>query len=149
MSVEISAAVDVDARAEQVWAAVTDWERQGDWIPGTVVRVVGGDGRSTGSRLLAFTGVFDIGFVDHMVIVEWEPPRRCLVRHTGWLLRGTGEFAVHARGDGSTFVWTERLDPPFGPVGRLGLTLLRPPTRAVLHLAGRRLAAGCERRSLR
>ena len=149
MTFEVSVRTPVAAPVDQVWSVVTDWERQGDWVPGTVVRVVQGDGRSVGSRLLAFTGLYDIGFVDHLEIVEWEPPRRCLVRHTGRLLRGTGEFAVEP-GDGrSTFVWAERLQPPLGPVGRLALALLRPAVRLGLRGAGRNLAAVCERRSVR
>jgi hypothetical protein len=30
------------------------------------------------------------GFTDTMKITEWDPPRRCVVRHTGRAVRGTG-----------------------------------------------------------
>ena len=36
--------IDVDAPPERVWAALTDWERQGEWMLATDVR----DGRRTG-----------------------------------------------------------------------------------------------------
>jgi carbon monoxide dehydrogenase subunit G len=138
---EISVSTDVAAPAERVWDVVTDWERQGDWVPATTVHVLSGDGRGTGSRLLAFTGFADIGFADAMEITVWDPPRLCRVRHTGKLLRGTGDFAVEPRGPSrSVFVWSERLDPPFGPVGRVGLTLLAPAVRLGLRRAGRALA---------
>lgn len=148
MTFDITVRTEVAVPAARLWAAVVDWERQGEWVPATVVRVVGGDGRSVGSRLMAFTGLFDVGFVDHLEISEWDPPRRCVVRHTGRLMRGTGEFAVEDRGDRSVFAWSERLDPPFGRLGRLGLALLSPAVRLGLRGAGRRLAAACERRAI-
>jgi carbon monoxide dehydrogenase subunit G len=144
MTFEVSVHTRIAAPAERVWDFVTDWERQGDWVPATTVRILHGDGRSVGSRLLAFTGFFDIGFADPMEIVEWDPPRRCVVRHTGRLLRGTGEFAVEAHGEASAFVWSERLEPPLGLVGRFGLTLLAPAVRLGLSRAGDKLAAECE-----
>ncbi|NED98088.1 hypothetical protein G1H11_22575 [Phytoactinopolyspora alkaliphila] len=33
---------EVDRSAEEVWAVLTDWERQGDWMPATTVRASGG-----------------------------------------------------------------------------------------------------------
>ena len=33
--------IDVDAPPERVWALLTDWERQGDWMLATDVRTVG------------------------------------------------------------------------------------------------------------
>jgi hypothetical protein len=143
MIVTLEARVDVDAAPDVVWAAVTDWPTQGKWIPGTVVGVVEGDGRSIGSRLFAFTGIADIGFLDIMEITEWQPPRRCRVRHLGRLLRGYGVFAVEPRGQAATFVWTEELQPPFGPLGHAGLRLGRPVFEALLRRAARSFAAWC------
>ena len=148
MTIEVSVRTEVAAPAEQVWAAATDWERQGGWMPGTVVRVVAGDGRSVGSALFAFSGVGDIGVLDTMRIVEWDPPRRCRLRHLGKLLRGTGEFVVTPRGaDAATFVWSERLEPPFGVLGRIGLPLARPVLRLGMRRALRTFAAKCGERA--
>ena len=41
---EVTATVIVNAPAERVFAAFTAWDRQGEWIPFTKVRVVEGDG---------------------------------------------------------------------------------------------------------
>ena len=38
---ELTLTVDVEAPPEQVWRALVDWERQGEWMPLTDVRVVG------------------------------------------------------------------------------------------------------------
>ncbi|GAA3871412.1 SRPBCC family protein [Saccharothrix violaceirubra] len=105
-------AVDVAAPAATTWAAATDWVRQGEWMLGTRVRVTGGDGTSTGSTLSAFTGIGRFGFVDTMRVTVWEPPVRCVVEHTGRLVRGTGGFRVSGHGDRSEFVWYEDVPWP-------------------------------------
>jgi uncharacterized protein YndB with AHSA1/START domain len=131
---EVTARVRTTAPAATVWAAMTDWSRQHEWMVGTRVYVVGGDGRSVGSRLLGFTGIFDVGFADLLEITEWEPPRRCRVRHSGKLLRGWAEFAVEPAGSGSVIRWTERLRPP--------LALVSPLLLVGMRASLRRLAAG-------
>jgi hypothetical protein len=62
------------------------------------------------------------------------------VRHTGRLVRGTGTFRVLPREGGSTIVWEEDLDLPFGPIGRLGRPLVGPLSAPLLRLSLRRLA---------
>ncbi|PPK70149.1 SRPBCC family protein [Actinokineospora auranticolor] len=137
--------VDVAAAAAVTWAAVTDWASQGEWMLGTSVRVTGGDGQAVGSTLAAFTGVGPLGFTDHMQITAWEPPHRCVVRHTGRVVRGTGVFEVVDRGAAaSTFVWRETLRPPLGRLGDLGWLVLGPAFRLGLRESLRRLAARAE-----
>ncbi|GAB2660376.1 SRPBCC family protein [Saccharopolyspora gloriosae] len=107
--------VPVRAAPEQVWAAATDWPRQGEWMLGTTVHVVSGDG-GRGTTLAAFTGLRGVGFLDTMEIIEMRVPLCCRVRHTGALVSGEGGFRVIARGesDESTFVWWEDLATPAG-----------------------------------
>lgn len=123
---ELTVRVDVEAPAETVFAAATDWERQEEWILGTTVRIRRGDGRSVGSEVEAVTGVSGIGVTDSMRITVWDAPLRCEVRHTGWMVRGTGVFTVVPRGHAATFEWTERLELPLGVLGRLGWKVSRP-----------------------
>ncbi|MDQ3760366.1 MAG: SRPBCC family protein [Actinomycetota bacterium] len=119
--------VDVDAPPETVFAAATDWERQREWMLGTTVRVRRGDGRSVGSEVEAVTGICGIGATDSMRITVWDAPVRCEVRHTGWVVRGTGIFTVQPCGHAAaTLVWTEQLELPLGALGRLGWPLVRP-----------------------
>jgi Polyketide cyclase / dehydrase and lipid transport len=127
VSVEITIDVVVDAPPEAVWDAVTDWSRQSEWMLGTTVRATDRDGVGVGGGIEAFTGVGRLGFLDTMVITEWDPPRRCVVDHTGRVVRGLGVFEVFALPDGrSRFVWSEGLDLPLGALGRLGWPLVRP-----------------------
>lgn len=146
MTAQVQLSVPVAVGAERVWRAVTDWERQGEWMLGTRVTLTGGDGRSVGSTLRAVTGFGPAAFTDTMEITEWHPARmRCVVRHTGHLVRGDGEFAVTEASPGGSSVlhWTERLELPFGALGRLGWPVARPAFVAGLRLSLRRFARLC------
>jgi uncharacterized protein YndB with AHSA1/START domain len=138
---EIVLSVDVPAPAAAVFAAAMDWERQETWMLGTRVRPVGGTGRASGDRILAVTGWGPAALRDLMEITVWEPPRRCLVRHLGRLVRGTGAFEVEERPDGgSRFVWSEWLDLPLGLLGEVGFLVVRPVFVAGLRYSLRRFA---------
>lgn len=119
--------VVVDAPVERVFAAMADWDAQGRWMLGTDVRTTGGDGVGEGATLEAFTGVGKLGFLDTMVITEWDPPHRVVVEHTGRVVRGSGVMEVLELPDGrSRFVWSEQIEPPLGAVGRVGWRAIRP-----------------------
>ena len=134
--VEISSRIEVPAAPEEVWRAVVDWPGQRRWMLGT--RVQGGQG--PGAAVTARTGVGPLAFTDTMIISDWDPPRRCVVRHTGRVVRGDGIFEVTPRGTGCEFRWTERLDLPFGGAGRLGWRLVRPLTQRGMDTSLRRFA---------
>ena len=144
--VELTVPVDVDAPAEAVWETVTDWAGQSEWMLGTRVQVNGGGpGHFVGARLRAVTGVGPLGFTDTMEIVEWEPPRRCVVRHLGKVVRGDGVFEVVPLGPGrARFLWSELLDLPLGVVGALGWRVVEPVFRVGLARSLRKMARRCE-----
>lgn len=141
----VSVSVLVHAPAQVVWEATTDWERQSRWMLGTTVRGTANGGRGVGGGIEAWTGIGPLGFLDTMVITAWEPPHRCLVEHTGRLIKGTGAFEVVAdpqRPGASTLTWVEDVELPLGALGRLGWLLLRPVIRlGVAHSLGRLAAA--------
>ena len=140
----VDARVEVAAAAEKVFAAATDWPRQGEWMLGTSVRVRSGDGRSVGSELQAVTGILGVGVTDSMRITVWDAPTRCEVAHTGRVIRGKGIFQVHPRGrDRAIFTWTELLDLPAGGVGALAWPLIRPAVSWGLHRSLERFAEFC------
>jgi hypothetical protein len=118
-----------------------DWSRQGEWIP--VTDVSGGTG--VGAEVVARTGVGPVGFTDTMLITEWDPPRRCVVRHTGRVVRGGGIFEVVPRGEVTEFRWTELVELPvpgaLQPAAMLlGRWTVVPLTRLALSYALRRFA---------
>ncbi len=132
--------VAVDAPPEQTWAAIVDWERQGEWILATTVRQSSTQGSGLGTEIAAVTGLGRFGLRDTMRVTEWDPPRRCTVQHTGRLIRGRGIFEVTGCSEGSVFSWTEDLDLPFGPIGRLAWPLVKPLTRWGLQRSVNRFA---------
>jgi hypothetical protein len=101
-------------------------------------RVRGGHG--TGAQVVARTGLGPLGFTDTMVITQWEPPRRCVVSHTGRVIRGAGVFEVVPAGAGSEVRWTERLELPFAAAGRWGWRVVRPLVQRGMDTSLRRFA---------
>jgi carbon monoxide dehydrogenase subunit G len=144
--VELRVEVDVDASPARVFDALTDWTHQGEWMPGTHVRVIKGGGDAVGDEILARTALSTgrlrrVGFDDPMRITRWEPGVRCDVLHLGRVVRGTGAFLVEPRGTGtSRFSWVEWIDLPLGRFGELGFRLARKPTEFALGIALRRFA---------
>jgi hypothetical protein len=133
--VEITSRVLVLAEPDELWRLAMDWPRQGDWMLAT--QVSGGQG--VGATVTARTGLGPVGFTDTMVITEWYPPHRCVVRHTGRVVRGTGVFEVAGRGPVSEFAWTERLRLPSPVPWRLARWLAGGPGRWVMDTSLRRL----------
>ena len=142
--INLTERVDVDAPPETVFAAATDWGRQGEWMLGTTVRVCRGDGHSIGSEVEAVTGIAGIGVADRMRITVWDAPSRCEMRHLGRVVRGIGIFAVRPRGrSAATFEWTEQLELPLGTLGEWGWPLIRPLFGWGLRSSLDRFAAFC------
>ena len=128
---------DVDAPAEQVWAALTDWAAHDRWM---LLTRAEGD-HAEGGEIRAFTGLGRVGFLDTMTITVWEPPRRAVVRHTGKVVRGSGAFEVEDLGGGrSRVVWSEWVLLPLGFLGQLVWPVARLPLRALLQVSLRRLS---------
>lgn len=148
---EIELSVEIDLPAEQVWAGLVDWERQGDWMPATKVEILGGGaGHGEGERIVAWTGLRPFAVADRMTITEWAPPRRAAVVKTGRVLKGAAWFEVRPLGAGGCrVVWCEALTPPFGALGRLLGPFLSVGTRVVIGLALRRFARWVVREAAR
>jgi uncharacterized protein YndB with AHSA1/START domain len=139
--------VDVDAPAQQVWDALVDWDSQQAWMIGTQVQPARHGGHGVGAGISARTGLGPVGFTDPMTVTEWAPPHRCVMRHDGSLVQGSGAFEVVDIGDGrSCFLWSEDLRLPFGPLGALGWRVVRPLARAGMARSARRFAASVEGR---
>jgi uncharacterized protein YndB with AHSA1/START domain len=139
MTTTLTVSVDIDAPAAETWAFVTDWDRQGEWMPMTEVRVSADSPMGVGAKISARSGVGPASFVDPMVVDVWAPPHRCEVVHLGKIVTGRGVFTVEELdGDRSRFTWQEQLDGEGirGVIDRVGL----PPTRVLVAIALRRLA---------
>jgi uncharacterized protein YndB with AHSA1/START domain len=147
---ELVVTVDVAAPVEAVWAELVDWDSHDEWM--LLTRVTdhrtpdGKDG--VGTSFVARTGLGPAHFPDSMTVTHWDPPRRCVVQHTGRLVRGSGSFEVEPRAEGgSRIVWSEWLRMPLGPVGEVAWLAGRPLARVFLRSSLTKLARLVEARA--
>ena len=103
----------IEAPIERVWAALANWESQGDWMLQTRVDVTSDIREGVGTTIAAFTGIGKLGVMDHMVVTSWQPPNICDVLHTGKIIKGTGRFELVAIDAETTrFNWSEEILAP-------------------------------------
>jgi carbon monoxide dehydrogenase subunit G len=142
---ELVVSVEVHASLERAWAILTDWETHGDWMVATTVqRTTGGDD-GVGAGIEGVTKLGPFAVRDTMTFSQWQPPpaspARCVVEHTGTLVRGSGAFEVEDLGEGrSRVVWSEWVQLPLGLLGETGWLAVRPVVAVFLRLSLRRLA---------
>ena len=106
----IAMSLVIDVPIEKVWAALADWESQGDWMLQTKVEVTSQIREGVGTTIAAFTGIGKLGVMDHMVVTSWQPPHICDVLHTGKIIKGTGRFELVAiDADTTRFNWSEEI----------------------------------------
>jgi hypothetical protein len=135
---DLEVSVEIEAPARRTWDVVTDWARQGEWMPMTKVEV-SADPAGLGAKISARSGFGFAGFVDPMVVDVWEPPYRCEVVHLGKVVTGRGVFVIEdLPGERSRFTWREELASkgPRKVIDAVG----RPLTGVLLRVAMKRLA---------
>lgn len=109
----IAMSLVIQAPVEKVWAALADWESQGEWMLQTTVEVTSEIREGVGTTIAAFTGIGKFGVMDHMVVTSWQPPFICDVVHTGKIIKGTGRFQLSAIDEKTTrFDWSEEILTP-------------------------------------
>lgn len=109
----IAMSLVIKAPIEKVWAALADWESQGDWMLQTKVEVTSQIREGIGTTIAAFTAIGKLGVMDHMVVTSWQPPHICDVLHTGKIIKGTGRFELVAiETDTTRFNWSEEILAP-------------------------------------
>ena len=137
---EVTASVVVAAPIARVFAAFTAWERQGEWIPLTRVRLVSGDG-GEGSMIEAVTTVGPAVLRDEMRVDRIDPPYEVRMVHCGRLLRGPGVMrCTPLAGQRTQMVWHEWFQLPGGVAGRIAWPVMWPGSKLSLNLALRRFA---------
>jgi carbon monoxide dehydrogenase subunit G len=146
---ELVVSVEVAAPVERVWNALVDWESHGDWMLFTKVHRTTHDGDGVGAGIEGITGVGPLLLRDTMTFSQWQPPparpARCVVEHTGAMVRGSGAFEVEElSADRSRVVWSEWVQLPFGLLGELGWIVVRPVVALFLTLSLRRLAGAVQ-----
>jgi carbon monoxide dehydrogenase subunit G len=120
---------------EVVWAVITDWEHQGDWmLEASKFEVIGDQREGVGVEARATVRIAGIRTRDTVRVSMWEPPRILVIDHMGWV-KGAGEIQLQPVSEGTRMRWRETLFPPraLGPVGRLGLRATAPLMKRIFR----------------
>jgi uncharacterized membrane protein len=137
---EVTATVIVNAPAERVFAAFMNWEKQGNWIPFTKVRVVRGDG-GEGSLVEAVTAIGPAALRDELEIVKVNAPYEVRVVHCGKVLRGPGAMrCTPMSGNRTQVVLHEWFQLPGGPAGKIAWPVLWPGSKLSFTAALKKFA---------
>jgi hypothetical protein len=153
MSLRLQVSVDAAATPDTVWAEMTDWARQGRWIPFTTVRSLDPDDQRQGVRIVALSGFWlgkiPVGLLDRFVVTGWRPPvdggsGELEVLHLGPYFTGEGVFRVEAdQGSpgepGSRITATEIFTLPGGRPVEAVVGLLLPVMRTAFRASLRSL----------
>jgi hypothetical protein len=132
-----------------VWELVTDWEHQGDWmLEARDFTMLSKKRQGVGVEAEATIRVAGITTRDKVRVIGWDPPRRLVIEHRGWV-SGRGEMSLTPlKGNRTHLFWREELYPPIGILGSAGMTALKP---VMGHIFGRdlKILAGLVRAAAR
>ncbi|MDG2305062.1 MAG: SRPBCC family protein [Candidatus Binatia bacterium] len=145
-AVEVLVSVTVARPRAAVWKVLADVQRQPEWMRDALSIEMLTDGpMGVGSRMKVPTQIGIFRTTDIMEVTAYEPPERWTVVHRG-LVTGEGTFTLRESDSGeSTHVgWRERLAAPLGPLGRWGMTFVRPLLRRQFQSDLDRFRALCE-----
>jgi hypothetical protein len=137
--------VQLDRTPDVVWRAVTDWERQGEWmLEASDFLVVSSAREGVGVEAEATVRIAGISTRDTIRVDTWEPERHLGIVHLGWV-KGRGDLRLEASGPGTHLRWREELQPPLGVLGAVGLRAFRPLLVRTFRRDLRELAAFVKR----
>ena len=109
----LAISLTIDAPVQSVWDALTNWEKQGEWMLSTKVWITSENQDGVGTKISAFTGIKSFGILDTMEVTSWVPPFVCDVVHTGAIIKGLGKFELHEINSTQTrFDWSEEVKAP-------------------------------------
>ena len=111
-----------------VWDLITDWEHQDDWmLEASDFEVISEQREGVGVEAEATVAIGGIKTRDRVRVSGWEPPKRLVIDHLGWV-KGHGELHLTPghRSPTTHLYWREELHPPLGILGAIGLALFKP-----------------------
>ena len=123
-----------EAPPEVVWALITDWERQDDWmLEASDFTVTSEQREGVGVEAEATIRIGGIKTRDRVTVSGWEPNKRLAIDHRGWVT-GHGEILLTPLPRGRTHIsWREELEPPLGLAGALGMTGFVPVMKRIFR----------------
>jgi hypothetical protein len=132
-SIDIVTSTEIRRPAETVWPYLVDWEGLDRWMKeARGFRVTSEIRKGVGVEAEATVGIAGITTHDRIRVTRWQPPWILEIAHLGWV-KGTGYMELSPVEAGCAVFWREQLVPPWGPVGRLGMRVLRPLMRRIFQ----------------
>jgi hypothetical protein len=123
-----------DAPRQVVWAVLTEWERQPEWmLDAKAIHLLTPERTGEGVTLRCPTNLLGFTVQDVMRVTGWDEPRYLEVTHLGRIITGHGAFELSEDGaDRTRILWWEEVDPPLGALGEWGAsTLVLPILRRI------------------
>ena len=116
-----------------VWPYIVDWERSVRWMEElSDVTVTSPHREGVGVEAVAAVRIAGLTTRDRIRVTRWEPPHRLEIDHLGWV-RGQAVMDLAATPPGTLLTWEERLVPPWGVLGAVGLRVFLPAMRRVFR----------------
>ncbi|GEM_PF-6198130 len=116
--------ITIKTDPHSLFAYVSDWERQSEWILFTNVKIISLTPHQVDTVLVASTSLGPLSVVDTMIVTEWIPLKQISIEHTGRIILGKGIFSIKrnrcnalpiyvAGNHASSFrdIWSDRLLP--------------------------------------
>lgn len=124
--IEILLQIGIRAPVETVWGMLVDWEHLGAWmLEASNVRVTSQQRDGVGTEVEARVRIGGIATTDSVRVTRWEPPHALGIDHLGWV-KGHALIECTPTETGTRVEWAERLEPPLGVVGALGIRAFKP-----------------------
>ena len=145
-AVEVVSEVRVAAPRDEVWAILADVQRQPEWMKDALsIEVLTDPPLGVGTKMRVPTRIGPFRTTDLMEVTAFEPPHLWTVVHRG-LVTGEGTFELEEIDGGSAtrVSWRERLAAPLAPLGKLGMTIMKPVLRGIFQADLERLRVLCE-----
>lgn len=130
----------IEASPERVFAVFADGWLYPSWVVGASrIRAVDANWPSAGAEIHHSVGVWPVLLDDKTVLLEWDPPRRAVLRAHGWPI-GEAQVTIEVkpRGDGSIVRIVE--DAVAGPAKLVPSPLRQPALHVRNSETLRRLA---------
>ncbi len=142
--IEVTMSAEIQAPIGAIWSYLVDWEGLHRWMSElSALRITSTRRQGVGVEGVASVRIGGITTTDRIRVTAWDPPSRLTIVHLGWV-SGSGIMVCRESAHGTVFTWTERLQPPLGALGWMGMQLLRPLIKRTFAADVRRLKALAE-----
>lgn len=130
-AIEIYSAIDIEAAPEAIWPYLVDWENLGLWMKeGKSFEVTSAEREGVGVEASAVISVGGLKTTDVIRVTRWEPPETLALEHLGWV-KGEGLMRCFPTSSGTHLYWKEKLMPPWGVLGAIGIRIFKPLMRRI------------------